>query len=172
MTGRTEPQVGSNTDASHGRTTDKAWPQPLVSNNDIVSHQTLDAGQRVEVPVVEEQLSVEKRRIETGQVVVHIEPTVERQELEVPLLEESVEVERVPVNRFIDAPVPVRQEGDVTIVPVFEEVLVVEKRLMLKEEIHLVRRKLATQERQTFDVRKEQVHILRSNDPDSRNSPS
>jgi uncharacterized protein (TIGR02271 family) len=100
-----------------------------------VNGQAVAAGQRVEVPVIEEQISIEKRRVETGQVVVHIEPTVERQELEVPLLEESVEVERVPINRFVDAPVPIRQEGEVTIVPVFEEVLVVEKRLMLKEEV-------------------------------------
>jgi uncharacterized protein (TIGR02271 family) len=114
------------------------------------------------VPLVAEELSVAKRTVETGQVVVHVVPTVERQELEIPLLEETVEVEHVPVNQFVEAPFPVRQEGDVTIVPVFEEVLVVEKRLMLKEEIRLVRRKVATRERQTFDVRKETAHVLRA----------
>jgi stress response protein YsnF len=84
--------------------------------------------------------------------------------LEVPLLEDTVEVKRVAVNRIIDGPVPVREEGNVTIIPVFEEVLVVEKRLMLKEEIHLVRQQLATRERQTFALRKEEVHVLRTND--------
>jgi len=34
----------------------------------------------------------------------------------------------------------IRTEGDVTIVPVLEEVLVVEKRLVLKEELHIRRR--------------------------------
>ena len=133
-----------------------------VSSNDTVSVRQVDGGQRVNVPVVKEHLLVEKRIVETGQVVVHVEPVVERQELEVPLLEETVEVERVAVNRFVDAPQPVRQEGDVTIVPVFEEVLVIEKRLMLKEEVRLVRRKVATRERRSFDVRKEQVHVLRA----------
>jgi stress response protein YsnF len=33
----------------------------------------------------------------------------------------------------------IRTEGDVTIVPVLEEVLVVEKRLLLKEELHIRR---------------------------------
>jgi stress response protein YsnF len=80
-------------------------------------------------------------------------------------MEESVEVKRVPVNQFIEAPVPVREEGDVTIVPVFEEVLVVQKRLMLKEEIHLVRRRVETHQRQTFAVRKEEVHVLRAKPP-------
>jgi hypothetical protein len=57
------------------------------------------------------------------------------------LLEEAVNVERVPVNRFIDEPAETRQEGDVTIVPVMEEVLVVQRRLMLKEEIRITRRR-------------------------------
>ena len=133
-----------------------------ASKNDNTSPATLRPGQRVEVPVVAEELAVEKRTVETGRVTVHVEPRVEGQVLEVPLLEDTVEVKRVPVNRILDAPVPVRQDGDVTIVPVFEEVLVVEKRLMLKEEIHLVRRQVATQERQTFALRKEEVHVLRS----------
>ena len=52
---------------------------------------------------------------------------------------ESVEVTRVPVNREIDTAPSIRTEGDVTIIPVVEEVIVVEKRLVLKEEIHLRR---------------------------------
>ncbi|MCA1628121.1 MAG: YsnF/AvaK domain-containing protein, partial [Acidobacteria bacterium] len=50
------------------------------------------------------------------------------------LLKEAVEVERVIINREVDAPVPVRYEGETMIVPVLEEMLVVEKRLVLKEE--------------------------------------
>jgi stress response protein YsnF len=52
---------------------------------------------------------------------------------------ETVEVTRVPVNREIDVAPSIRTEGDVTIIPVVEEVVVVEKRLVLKEEIHLRR---------------------------------
>jgi uncharacterized protein (TIGR02271 family) len=133
-----------------------------TSKDDNTSASTLRPGQRVDVPVVEEQLAVEKRTVETGQVVVHVQPRVEEQVLEVPLLEDTVEVKRVPVNRIVEGPTPVRQDGDVTVVPVFEEVLVVEKRLMLKEEIHLVRRQVATRERQTFALRKEEAHVLHS----------
>ena len=133
-----------------------------TSKDDNTSATTLRPGQRVDVPVVEEQFAVEKRTVETGQVVVHVQPRVEEQVLDVPLLEDTVEVKRVPVNRIVEGPTPVREEGNVTVVPVFEEVLVVEKRLMLKEEIHLVRRKVETHERQTFALRKEEVHVLRS----------
>jgi len=56
------------------------------------------------------------------------------------LAEDRVEVTRVPLNREVNAAPPVRTEGEVTIVPVMEEVLVVEKRLVLKEELHIRRR--------------------------------
>jgi stress response protein YsnF len=39
----------------------------------------------------------------------------------------------------VDDVPPVRQEGDVTIVPVVEEILVVERRLVLKEEVRIRR---------------------------------
>jgi stress response protein YsnF len=55
------------------------------------------------------------------------------------LAEERVEVTRVPVGREVAVAPDVRTEGDVLIVPVLEEVLVVEKRLVLKEELHLRR---------------------------------
>lgn len=63
-----------------------------------------------------------------------------------PLFQEDVEVERIPMNRFIDGPVETRQEGDLTIVPVVEEVLEVRKRLLLKEEVHIRRRRAEVRE--------------------------
>jgi uncharacterized protein (TIGR02271 family) len=144
---------------------DVATSPPLTSSHAILNAETLAAGQSVNVPLIEEHIAVAKRLVETGQVVVHVEPRVEQQVLEIPLLEDAVDVERVPVNRFVDAPTPVRQEGDVTVVPVFEEVLVVQKRLMLKEEIRLVRRRVATIETQNYALRKEEAHVLRADVP-------
>jgi uncharacterized protein (TIGR02271 family) len=54
-----------------------------------------------------------------------------------------VEVRRVPRNQPLSSLPSVRIEGNVTVIPVVEEVVVVEKRLMLVEEIH-VRRKMVT----------------------------
>ena len=58
-----------------------------------------------------------------------------------PLFREDCDVERVPIKRMIDQPAEVRQEGDTLIIPLMEEVLVVEKRLMLREELHIRRRR-------------------------------
>ncbi|HZU25874.1 MAG TPA: DUF2382 domain-containing protein [Bryobacteraceae bacterium] len=63
-----------------------------------------------------------------------------------PLFTEKVHVENVPVNRLVDGPVQVRQEGDVTIIPVVEEVITVQKRLLLKEEIRITRSRTEVRE--------------------------
>lgn len=57
------------------------------------------------------------------------------------LFREDFDIQRIPVGRLLDGPVEARQEGDSWIVPVTEEVLVLEKRLLLKEELHIVRRR-------------------------------
>jgi uncharacterized protein (TIGR02271 family) len=116
------------------------------------------------IPVVEESARIEKRTHETGRVVVHVEPRDVVQSVDVPLVEERVDVRRVPVNRFVDGPVPTRQEGDTTVVPVMEEVLVVEKRLMLREEVHVTRRRVTSHERQDVTLRREEVRVLRADE--------
>jgi stress response protein YsnF len=118
--------------------------------------------EQVVVPVVQEQLDIRKRTEERGSVVIHVVPKIQTEVIDVPLAEERVEVQRVPVNRFVTGTQPVRQDGDVTVVPVYEEVLVVERRLMLKEEIHVTRRRQIRQQRQQVDLRSEEVEVLRS----------
>ena len=91
------------------------------------------------LPVLEEELRVDKRLVETGRVRVRT-LTKQREELVAQeLATENVEVELVPIGREVDFIPKLRQEGDVTIVPIVEEVLVVEKRLVLKEEVHIRR---------------------------------
>jgi stress response protein YsnF len=52
---------------------------------------------------------------------------------------ERVETTRVEIGKEIDTIPSVRTNGDTTVIPVVEEVLFVEKRLILKEEIHVRR---------------------------------
>jgi len=118
--------------------------------------------EREVIPVVREDVHIDKHVRETGRVVVHVEPHVKAQVVNVPLVEQDVHVERVPVNRQVDAPAPPRQEGDVTIVPVYEEILVVQKRLVLKEEIRITRRQTVRNEFREVTTRSEEVKVLRS----------
>ncbi|MDQ3650513.1 MAG: YsnF/AvaK domain-containing protein [Acidobacteriota bacterium] len=113
------------------------------------------------LPIIEEELSVEKREVETGRV--RIRKTVrERQEVvDEPLLQEEAEIRRVAVNRIVDGPVPVRYEGDTMIVPLLEEVIVTEKRLLLKEELHISVRQFEGRNPQTVTLRSEEAIVER-----------
>jgi uncharacterized protein (TIGR02271 family) len=118
------------------------------------------------VPVVEESLEVGKRAVETGRV--RISKTVrEREEvIDEPLMQEEVDVQRVPVNRVVDGPVPIRYEGETMIIPLLEEELVVvEKRLVLREELHVMRRRVDVRKPQTVTLRSEEATVERI-DPD------
>jgi uncharacterized protein (TIGR02271 family) len=96
------------------------------------------------IPLSDEELRVEKRIRTAGKVRVHSVTDTVEEIARATLDGETVEVTRVPVDQEVDAAPAVRTEGDVVIVPVLEEVLVVEKRLVLKEELHI--RRHATQE--------------------------
>jgi uncharacterized protein (TIGR02271 family) len=120
------------------------------------------------IPVIHEELEVGKRKVETG-AGVRIEKTAreEEQTVDLPLIHEQVDVQRVPVNRPVDGPVPVRHVGDTIVVPVIEEVLVVQKQMRLVEELHIRRTRVETREPQTFVLRKEEVNVRRLEDPSS-----
>jgi stress response protein YsnF len=62
----------------------------------------------------------------------------------------------------VDAVPPVREEGDTTVISIVEEVLVVERRLVLKEEIRLRRVRTTERHRETVTLREQQAVIERS----------
>ena len=128
--------------------------------------QPLDRGRTVVIPIAQEELHVEKVPTATNKVVVHKTVREHEQVVDVPLLQESVELRRVPADRLLDAPLSVRQEGDVTIVPLMEEVLVVEKKLRLREEVHIIRHRSETHQPQTVRLRREEVQVERSAVPE------
>ncbi len=117
--------------------------------------------EKIVVPVVEEELTVHKRAVEKGRMRVHKTVHEREQTVEEPVFSEDVDVVRVPVGRQVDGPVPVRYEGDTMIVPLLEEVLVVEKRLVLREELRITRRRSQVNEVRRGTVRAEEATIER-----------
>jgi uncharacterized protein (TIGR02271 family) len=114
------------------------------------------------IPLLEEQFSVAKRVVETARVRVS-RVTHDHQQLVDELLNhEKVEVEHVPVDRPIETMPSIRQEGDVTIIPVVEEVLKVERCLVLKEEVHIRRIKTTERHQEQVTLRKQEVLVART----------
>lgn len=111
------------------------------------------------VPVIAETFSVGKRTVVTGGVRLTKRVSEHTEIVDEPLLREAVHVERVPINRIVAETPAARYEGDVLIVPVLEEILVVEKRLMLKEEIHIHPTQTQVHQPQQINVRVEDVVI-------------
>jgi stress response protein YsnF len=81
----------------------------------------------------------------------------------------EVEVTRIPVGREIDTVPEVRTEGDVTIVPVVEEVLVLTKRLVLKEEVHITRRRSSKAVEVPVTLRRQRAIVMREGREDQHN---
>ncbi len=135
----------------------------------VGSVQTLDVddNQSVVIPVLREELRVSRREIERGGVRVHKRVEEREEVVEQPTYREEVTVERVTLGQPIDQEVGSRQEGDTLIIPVLEEMLVVEKRLVLKEEIRITRRRIEETEQVRIMLREEHVEIEELGDSSS-----
>lgn len=113
----------------------------------------------VAIPVIEEELTLQRREVETGRVRVR---TVTEERVESAsdrLLHSDVEVERVSIGREVDQLPTIREEGELLIVPVVEERLV--KRLFLVEEVHVRRRVTAEEFEHPVKLRSQRVVVER-----------
>jgi uncharacterized protein (TIGR02271 family) len=123
-----------------------------------------DKQDSVTVPVLEEQLAVGTRRVDTGRGV-RIHKTVSENPVTVDerLTRDEVEVRHVPVDRIVaagEAPTT-RYEGETLVVPVLEEVLVVERRLRIREELHITTIRREERHLDTVMLKSEQVSVER-----------
>ncbi len=107
----------------------------------------------------EEDLDVSTRWAETGRVIVRKRVETVPQEKTIELAQEGVEVERVRINDVIDELPQVRTEGETTIIPVVEEVLIVEKRYRLVEEVRVTSTRSSQPHTIREDLRREVVEF-------------
>ena len=113
------------------------------------------------IPVIEEQIVVDKYVVERGKVRVSKRVSEHEEIVDEPLFHEEVRVERVPVNRVVETAPGVRNEGDTLVIPVVEERIFVEKRLILVEELRVNKKLVETHQPQKITLRKEEVEINR-----------
>jgi uncharacterized protein (TIGR02271 family) len=121
------------------------------------------------MPLAEEEAHIEKRSVAAGKVRVQTIVDVIEDVACATLEQEAVEVTRVPVGATVEALPQIRTEGDVTIIPVLEEVLFVEKRLVLVEEIHIRRRTKTETVEVPVSLRKQRA-VLENVPPEPDNS--
>ena len=135
---------------------------PIEDKFDVIKKDPEIPEDHITIPVIEEQLKVDKKVIETK---VHVSKVVHEnvENYSIPYTEEKVSVERVPKNEFIDSlPPAIRYEGDVMIISVLKEVPVIEKRVMLVEELRVTKTKTEKTETHQLSLRKEEVEVKRT----------
>jgi uncharacterized protein (TIGR02271 family) len=110
----------------------------------------------------EEEVRAGLRRREAGQVNVKKSVRTEREVVRVPKWREEVDIERVPVEgeaREASTATEADIGEDEVVVQVFEEEVVVTKRVVLKEEIRIRKRVAWDEETVEVDLRKEEVEV-------------
>ena len=116
------------------------------------------------VPVSREEVQVDKRLVDTGRGVrIHKSVAELPCHIDERLLRDEVEVSHVPVDRIVplDAAPATRYEGETLVVPILEEVLVVERRVRIKEELRITRTRREERHAETVMLKSEQVSVER-----------
>jgi len=114
------------------------------------------------IAVLEETFPVDKAVRAANRVLINTSVEVRTEYAEIELRTGDALIERVPINRIVHVAPGIREEGDTIIVPVLEEIMVVEKRLVLKEEIHIHRREVVQHVREPVQLRSETVSLERA----------
>jgi stress response protein YsnF len=115
----------------------------------------------VTLPLSEETLEARVFETEIGKVRIHKRVETDRLEQDVELSHDDVVVERAERNEVVKERREPWLEGEVLIIPVYEEVLVSEKRLMLREVIRVARGRQSERVNVGGEVRREVVDIER-----------
>ena len=107
----------------------------------------------------QEELVPHTEMQEVGEARIHTWIQEVPARLEVDAYTEEVEVEHVPVGQVVSERKPPWQEDDVLIVPIYEEQLVVSKRLVMREQIRV--RRVGSQRRELFEdtLRRERLEV-------------
>jgi hypothetical protein len=116
---------------------------------------------KIVLPLHVEEVSVDRRKVERD-LRVHVQTVSHDHLIDEAVAHETVEIERVAIGRPINAIPPVREEGDMTVISAVEEVLVIQRRLILKEEIRLRRVRTTERHRETVILREQKAVIERA----------
>ncbi len=108
------------------------------------------------IPLRDEEIEVHKHREKVGEVVIGKEVVEEQRTLNVPVSREEVTIERHIVDRPAEGALPpTGRESEVVRVPIYEDVVDVEKRAHVHEELVVSPEDVTTQEKITRTVRRE-----------------
>lgn len=128
---------------------------PLPTSTAIWSEQTH------RFDVIHEQVQIDKKVVETSVVQLTKKVSEDRQVIDLPSSREEITVERVARNQYVETPPSVRYEGDTMIIPVLQEVIVTQKKILLVEEVYVTKHRVHEHRSEEVVLRKETVVVER-----------
>ena len=133
-----------------------------------------EGAEPVTLPVLAESLDVDKVAVDQGGYRIAKHVRVHDERVDELLRHERVDIERRPAGRRLAdrETVEPRWDGDTWVVPVLEEVLVVQKHLVLVEEVRIRRIGGTHRAPQDVSLRREEISIERLAPDPSRREPS
>jgi uncharacterized protein (TIGR02271 family) len=113
------------------------------------------------LPLAEETFRVERHPVEEPRD--RIDTVVEEREqlIEEMLASEDVVIERVPLGTIVKTAPPPRQEGDTLIIPLVEEEIFVQRRLVVREEVRVTKKKSEKPFQERVSLRREDAVVTR-----------
>jgi len=148
------------------------------------SDRNLDAGNSLtgesrKIPIIQEQVQINKEVIESSTVRITKSVHEVEEMYNIPISYEEHDVQRVTLNQYVDsAPPAIRYEGDTMIIPILREEVVVQKRLMLVEEVRVTKRQVEKTIQQPVKLLREELNVERrtnnntGNIDNSRSNPA
>jgi uncharacterized protein (TIGR02271 family) len=106
----------------------------------------------------EEELDVDTRRVQAGEVRLRKEVVTEQRNIEVPVTREEVVIERHPVSGR-EASDAITDESDEVRIPLMEEEVDVQKRAVVREEVSVGKREVQETRNVSDTVRREEARI-------------
>lgn len=130
-------------------------------NSEAIPTQANNGGEMLIIPVIQEEAFLDKKVVETGKVRISKRVSEHEEIIDEPLFREEVRVERVSVNQYVEERPEIRYEGDTMIIPIVQEQIVMQKRLVLVEELRVNKQIVETHQPQKVNLLKEEVEIKR-----------
>ncbi len=126
----------------------------------------------IRIPLATERLNIGKQVVELGELRIHKRVEQIEEVQRVPVTHDELVVERIPMNQPLDAPRQPRTENDVLIIPVMKEVLVVQRQLVLVEEVRVSKRYVTEEHEVREPVRRERIELEDATVHDTANPPA
>ena len=120
-----------------------------------------DGKKRHTVTLAEERLELGTKKVVDRRVRITRATRVDEKNITAELTQENADIKRFAKNEVLEAQnIPqIRQEGDVTIIPIIEERVEIIKHYVLTEEIHIIKKRSIERHQEIITLRSQEIII-------------